>query len=894
MIGSRLGSYEVTAKVGEGGMGEVYQATDTQLDRQVALKVLPEAFTQDKERLARFEREAKLLAQLNHSNIAQIYGLEASGETRALVMELVEGPTLAERLEAGPLPLEESLSIARQIAEALEEAHEKGIIHRDLKPQNIKASIEGTVKVLDFGLAKALDPTVDSSAAAAELSESPTLTMGATVQGVILGTAAYMSPEQAKGMAVDKRADIWAFGVVLYEMLTGRRLFAGDTLPEILAEVLKTEIDFAQLPEATPTSIRRLLRRCLQRSRRNRLHDIADARIVIAEVEGGQVESEELQPSPASVARGVEASAWRRLAPWLVGTFAGLLLGAFVTSRINAPLPVSGDGLTTIRTLVSAGRSDDPSMSPDGKTLAFHSFRNGEERVWIKDLNSGSESALGPNPSWGPTFSPDGTSVLFETTDGGRNDLYRVSLATREQRLVARDAMEGAWSPDGRSVVFLRPKVDDEVSSQLLTIELGSGQESIEIQGGRLEAPKWSPDGKRIAVVVREGQAGIGDRIGLLEIGSGHLDELEIRLGRLEEMKVRGITWLSRERLALLLQDEGGYLGSSGRVALFDLTTHQTESVLPLHLVGQGIVSAGKGSLIVALESQEQSLFELKRDAKGGWGDVAQLTEGPFSDRQPTYTPDGRWLLFSSNRSGNLDIWRLARETGELQRLTDHEAEDWDPAVSPDGRQLIFSSNRTGRFQVWVADADGTSPRQVTDLENAQNPTMTHDGEWIAFVLQDAGSEKNGIWKIRTDGTDATQVAKGTLFLSEVSPDGRFVAYQSPRVIGAGLNIARLDDNYLLPIELAGSLRFRWSIERGKTQIYGIVDSGEDVSVRRYSIDLESERLGSGEVIVEESVERAPESIGVMMDGSALAFSRTATVRTQIIRIDGLSELETP
>ena len=229
--GSRIGPYEVTVKVGEGGMGEVYQATDTQLGREVALKVLPEAFTKDAERLARFEREAKLLAQLNHPSIAQIYGLESSGEIRALVMELVEGPTLAERLESGPLPLEESLVIARQIAEALEEAHEKGIIHRDLKPQNIKASIEGTVKVLDFGLAKALDPSsgVSGSGPSPLLSESPTLTMGATMQGVILGTAAYMAPEQAKGMAVDKRADIWAFGVVLYEMLSGVRLFAGDT-----------------------------------------------------------------------------------------------------------------------------------------------------------------------------------------------------------------------------------------------------------------------------------------------------------------------------------------------------------------------------------------------------------------------------------------------------------------------------------------------------------------------------------------------------------------------------------------------------------------------------------------------------------------------------------------
>ena len=267
MIGSRLGSYEITAKLGEGGMGEVYRATDTKLERQVAIKVLPAAFTEDKERLARFEREAKLLAQLHHPNIASIFGLEESDGTRALVMELVEGPTLAERLESGALPLDESLSIARQIAEALEEAHGRGIVHRDLKPQNVKASFEGKVKVLDFGLAKAMDPA-SGSVSAADLARSPTIMNSPTLTaahgtqlGVILGTAAYMAPEQARGGAIDKRADIWAFGVVLYEMLGGRSLFAGPTVSDTLAGVLKTEIDWNALPASTPAAIRRLLRR---------------------------------------------------------------------------------------------------------------------------------------------------------------------------------------------------------------------------------------------------------------------------------------------------------------------------------------------------------------------------------------------------------------------------------------------------------------------------------------------------------------------------------------------------------------------------------------------------------------------------------------------------------
>ena len=374
--GTRLGPYEVTGKLGEGGMGEVWRATDSKLKREVAIKVLPAAFTEDRERLARFEREAQLLAQLHHPNVASIFGLEESGGVRALVMELVEGPTLAERLASGRLPLEECLSIARQIAEALEEAHEKGIVHRDLKPQNVKAPVDGKVKVLDFGLAKAMDPpgspSVPDPGHSPTLMNSPTMTAAqGTKLGVILGTAAYMSPEQARGGAVDKRADIWAFGVVLFEMLSGRSLFAADTVSDTLAGVLKTEVDFAALPAATPPALRQLLRRCLERNPKNRLHDIADARIVIDDLVSGRAGDGAPPSAPAAQRRGrVPTAAWVA-ALVVVGAAAALAGGLASRSRtmpaellrLSVALPPSQELLIGANSLLA--------FSPDGQQVAL-------------------------------------------------------------------------------------------------------------------------------------------------------------------------------------------------------------------------------------------------------------------------------------------------------------------------------------------------------------------------------------------------------------------------------------------------------------------------------------------------------------------------------------------
>ena len=310
-VGDRLAHYDVTAKIGEGGMGQVYQSTDTTLNRQVALKILPEAFATDPDRLARFQREAQVLARLNHPGIAAIYGIEEDEGTRALVLELVEGPTLADRIAQGPIPVDEALPIAKQIAEALEAAHEAGVIHRDLKPANIKVREDGTVKVLDFGLANALDSAPDG-----DPDQSPTLTAAATQMGVIMGTAAYMSPEQSAGQVADKRSDLWSFGVVLFEMLTGQRLFTGETVSHVLAKVLEHDVDLNVLPTPTPPPVRRLLRRCLERKPKRRLSDAGEALIHLEEATSA---SDEAWSTTHPLAPTSQRTLWRQALPWVAG-----------------------------------------------------------------------------------------------------------------------------------------------------------------------------------------------------------------------------------------------------------------------------------------------------------------------------------------------------------------------------------------------------------------------------------------------------------------------------------------------------------------------------------------------------------------------------------------------
>ena len=489
--GSRLGHYDVTALLGEGGMGQVWQATDTQLNRQVALKILPDGFAADPDRLARFTREAQILASLNHPNIAAIFGIEEAEGQRALVLELVEGPTLADRIAKGPIPLDEALPIAKQIAEALEAAHEAGVIHRDLKPANIKVREDGTVKVLDFGLAKALQPEPEG-----DPSDSPTLTAAATQMGVIMGTAAYMAPEQAKGKVADKRADVWAFGVVLFEMLTGRRAFEGGDISEVLAGVIKSEPDWDALPTALPPALVTYLRRCLQKDARERIRDIGDVRLAM----GGAFDL--TAPPPATPVTVPQLQVWQRPIPAAIVALVTAAVAGLTVWTLARPDVISDATIARFAIEAASSVPNEFALSPDRRHVAFVGG-SVSRQLWIRsidalepralprtegafypfwspdsrfigffaggalkkvDVTGGPPETLSdaapPSVSLGGTWNQDGV-IVFASSFGGGRRLYRVPAAGGEPTPVTEEssaATSSIWPqflPDGRHFLFL-------------------------------------------------------------------------------------------------------------------------------------------------------------------------------------------------------------------------------------------------------------------------------------------------------------------------------------------------------------------------------------------------------------------------------------------------------
>ncbi|MCZ6876783.1 MAG: protein kinase, partial [Acidobacteria bacterium] len=517
LVGRQLGCYKILSFIAAGGMGEVYRARDTQLDREVAIKVLPAEFTQDPERLARFQREAKLLAALNHPNIAAIYGLEESDGVRFLVLELVEGETLGERLVKGALPVEEALEVCRQIAEGVEAAHEKGVIHRDLKPANVKVTPEGKVKILDFGLAKAFE----GETSVTDLSQSPTLTEEMTRAGVILGTAAYMSPEQAKGKPVDKRADIFAFGAVLYELLTGKRAFEGETIAETIAAVLKSEPEWGKLPINTPWRIKELLDDSLQKEANDRLHDIADVRIQIK-----KALKEPVTASPTDVAGATQPGQQRWALTVGLVVLGAVVAGLAVWLLIQPSSPEQSLNRLLIRpsppAVLACCNANEVAISPDGRQLVYMAVGEGGRQLYLRSLGDFLDRPIPgtANPSGMVFFSPDGKSIVFFTSDKLKKTSLAegspITLCNAPLTLVNRS---GDWFED--TIVFsatlesgqglYRVSANGGEPEMLATVNFNEGEQSYNL-------PDFLPDGKDLLFTIR---SNTGYQTALLSLETG-------------------------------------------------------------------------------------------------------------------------------------------------------------------------------------------------------------------------------------------------------------------------------------------------------------------------------------------------------------------------------------
>ena len=771
-------------------MGEVYRGRDLALGRPVAIKVLAADLGEDQALVARFEREARAVASLSHPNVVAIHHLGQEAGRWYAVTELLSGQTLRARLAQGPISLRKQLRIGASVARGLAAAHARGIIHRDLKPENVFLTADGQVKVLDFGLAHWSEGGVLRTGG-----EAATLTQ----VGVIVGTPGYMSPEQARGEPLDERSDVFALGCVLFEMLAGRPAFVRDTAVESLVALLQE--DLPPFPPDAPPELCELIRDCLERNLERRVQKAHDVALFLEAVGSAGSGVQAIPHETLDLRRRGEVRAARWL-PWALLAVAGALAasGWLLRERPVAP--------PELRYLTFAGNDRSPAGSPDGRLVAFASERGGRQRIWLKQVASGDETPLTDGPDDHPRFSPDGGSLLFARTEGLTSTLMRVAAVGGEPRRLVEDVTDGDFSPDGERIAFVRWRAEGGVMGSLLATVAADGDDERELArfpGRTVLHPRWSPDGRHVAVVDSEESPRMG--LVVIDVRSGEARELApaARAGLLSAPVWSG----PGELLVAVTGSPTSRHGASTRVVRQPL--RGDASTLFWNAALNGVMDRlGESSLVLEARTPRTELLEV--GGNGGASGASLLTHGASADRQPVYSPDGRRVVFSSNRSGNLDLWALEPATGSLRRLTDHPAEDWDPAFLPDGR-LLWSSNRGGHFEVWVAEPDGTGPRQVTrDGVRAENPTATRDGRWI--VYNSRRPDRPGVWRVAPDGTGATLLVPGVTRLPEVSPDGRHVLYLTDiRLDRLSLRAARVADGkvegFVLSVPAEGG-RARW------------------------------------------------------------------------------------
>ena len=790
-VGAVLGTYELIELIGEGGMGAVYRARDSRLGRQVAIKAIRPELASHPDRISRFDREARLLASLNHPYIATVYGFELIGDVPFLVMELVDGETLADRTSPGPLPVREALTIGAQIAAAMEAAHDRGVIHRDLKPSNIKITSSGAVKVLDFGLAKAFHTTTSAEAVA----ESPTLTSGGTAEGIVLGTAAFMSPEQARGKPIDRRADVWAFGCVLYDMLTGRSAFAGATLSDTISNILTRDPDWSAVPPHAPPAVRRLLRRCLEKDLSRRLRDMGDARLELEEAIEGRADSESTTTPAADRARGrrlqlvaavstVLGGAVVAVAMWLTG-FGGSLPAPRVI-RFALSLPES-EGLTS---------SDFPvvAFAPDESHIAYVATRGGRSQLFVRSLSALESVPLaGTEGALTPFFSPDGQwigffadgklkripvqggpvrtlaeapigfgaswaadSIVFAPSNGSA--LFRVSgeggTPTAVTELdTARGEFSHRWPdlmPDGRAVLFATGTEGNWDDAEIVVQPLGGGVRRVLVHGGT--HPRFVPGG-RLAYM----------RGGTLFLAS--LDERNWRLTSEAVPVLNGVGHSLDGAAQFGVSRAGGLLYLPGA----DDETRRTLVWVDRHGAIEPVAAPARAYTTARLSPDGRTMavsiggktaeeiwtYDIARNA------LSQLTYDTGSD--PVWSGDGSRVIFTAIREGSPDLyWKGTDRSAVEERLTRSPLRKIPQSVSADGSTLAFVEEdpSTGRNIVLLTFEDRSVRPFLKTGANETSPAFSPDGRWIAYV-SDAGGRNDVYVASRIDRARTVQVSSG-------------------------------------------------------------------------------------------------------------------------------------
>ena len=768
--GTRFGPFEVLSLIGAGGMGEVYRARDLRLGRDVAIKVLPRLFTENAEALARFEREARLLAGLNHPHIATIYGLEDAGGMRAIVLEFVDGETLAARLQRGPIPVMEALTIAQQIADGVEAAHDRGVIHRDLKPANIAFGRDGEIKVLDFGLAKVIDESAEGS----EMTERPTQSAGGTRDGVVLGTAAYMSPEQTRGRRLDRRTDAWAFGCVLYEMLTGRVAFAGETMSDTFAAILGREPDWSALPTATPAIVTRLLQRCLQKDLKRRQRDLGDARLEIEEALDGRAMPGEI----AGPADGNQRRLFvRTIGLFVIGGIVGAMVAASMKARPNAPTSTPAHFVVALPPSQRLAGLDfrAVSMAPNGALIAYVATRGGPTQLFLRSVNSLDVTAIpGTTNATDPFFSPDsqwiaffadgelmkvpvsggapvklceapvglggswgtdGMIVFAATTGSGLSQVPAIGGTPR--KITSLDAPTGEfshrwpeWLPDGNAVIFAAGTVGSWDDALIVAQSLVSGERSVLVHGGT--NPHYFPSGHLIYAHAGAMMAVPFDPV--------HLKVTGPRVVVLNNVlqSSDGAAQLSVARTGSAVYITGGLDSDLRRLVAVDRTGTATPFAAPPRRYVAPRLAPDDRKLLVGVEGPIADLWLY--DISSG---VLSQTTFDASASYPLWTLDGQRATFSSNKSGVPNLaWTDALRQGPTERLAVSDNLRIPGSWSPDGPTLAFveQTPATGR-DIWLLRLGGDRAARpfVGSPADESAPRFSPDGRSLAYVSNETG-----------------------------------------------------------------------------------------------------------------------------------------------------------